>query len=82
MLQFLLSHNKIEINISLHLQHIQIMPSTHSFFPRSLLFLPLEIAVFNLWFQFYPMVFGVRFMRPSEVIIRNPKNQTPKTEPI
>ena len=37
-------------------------------------FLPLEIAVFNLWFRFYPTV---RLMRPSEVINRNPKNLTP-----
>ena len=31
---------------------------------------------------FYRMVLGFWFMRPSEVINRNPKNQTPKTEPI
>ena len=34
----------------------------------------------NLWFQFYPTVFGVQFMRPSEAINRSPKNRNTKNQ--
>ena len=41
-----------------------------------------KVAVFNAYIWFYLTVFGLWFMRPLEVKNRNPKNQTPKTEPI